>query len=87
MNTLRTDEVPPDDEGDAQDEAELFDEESRGEDETDVENPPVGDGHLTGTIVAPDQLLADDVAELVGSEEAAEDPLTAEESAMHYEDH
>jgi len=77
----------PMNEGDAQDEAEMFDEESRGEDETIVEGPPAGDGHLRGTIVAPDQLLADDIAELIGSEQAAEDPLTAEEAAMHYEDH
>ncbi|MGZ4677861.1 MAG: hypothetical protein ACXVJ7_11325 [Acidimicrobiia bacterium] len=74
-------------EREAQDEAEMFDEETRGEDETVVEGPPAGDGHLHGTIVAPDQLLADDIAELVGSEQAAEDPLTAEEGAMHYEDH
>jgi hypothetical protein len=75
------------DEPEAQDEAEMFDEEARGEDETVVEPPPVGDGHLRGTILAPDQLLADDVAELIGSEQPAEDPLAAEEAAMHYEDH
>ena len=86
MRRMQPNGAAPEDEGDAQDEAEMFDEESRGEDETDVENPPVGDGHLTGTIVAPDQLLADDIAELIGSELAAEDPLTAEEAAMHYEE-
>ncbi|MBK5289065.1 MAG: hypothetical protein JJE46_11430 [Acidimicrobiia bacterium] len=72
---------------DAQDEAEMFDEETRGEDETVVEPPLPEDGHVHGTIVAPDQLLADDVAELIASEQPAEDPLTAEEAAMHYEDH
>ena len=74
-------------EPDAQDEAEMFDEESRGEDETNVEGPGPADGYVHGNIVAPDALLADDIAELIASEQPAEDPLTAEEAAMHYEDH
>lgn len=74
-------------EPDAQDEAEMFDEESRGEDETVVEGPPPGDGHLHGRLLAPDQLLDDEIAELIATEQPAEDPLTAEEAAMHYEDH
>jgi hypothetical protein len=74
-------------EPDSQDQAEVFDEESRGEDETVVDAPPPDDGLVHGRLVAPDQLLADDIAELIASEEPAEDPLTAEEAAMHYEDH
>lgn len=74
-------------EPDAQDEAEMFDEESRGEDETNVEGPAADDGYVHGSIVAPDALLADDIAELIASEQPAEDPLTAEEAAMHYEEH
>ena len=74
-------------EPDPQDEAEMFDEESRGEDETDVEAKAPEDGYVHGSIVAPDPLLADDIAELIASEQPAEDPLSAEESAMHYEDH
>jgi hypothetical protein len=72
---------------DAQDTAEVFDEESRGEDETVVEGPAPDDGHVHGRLVAPDQLLSDDIAELIASEQPAEDPLSAEEAAMHYEDH
>ena len=72
---------------DAQDEAEMFDEESRGEDEVEVEGPGPADGYVHGSIVAPDPLLADGIAELIASEQPAEDPLSAEESAMHYEDH
>ncbi len=83
---LPSDQTPMND-GDAQDEAEMFDEETRGEDETVVEGPLADDGHVHGNIVAPDQLLADDIAELIGSEQPAEDPLSAEEAAMHYEDH
>ena len=83
---LTNDDAPTSD-GDAQDEAEMFDEETRGEDETVVEGPPPDDGLVHGNIVAPDPLLADDIAELVGSEEPAEDPLSAEEAALHYEDH
>ena len=87
MKRLLPNDPTPMNEGDAQDEAEMFDEESRGEDETIVEGPPADDGHVHGNILAPDQLLADDIAELIASEQAAEDPLTAEEAAMHYEDH
>ncbi len=87
MKRMLPNDPTPLNEGDAQDEAEMFDEESRGEDETIVEGPPADDGHVHGNILAPDQLLADDIAELIASEQAAEDPLTAEEAAMHYEDH
>lgn len=74
-------------EPDAQDEAEMFDEETRGEDETVVEDAVPDDGYVHGNIVAPDQLLADDIAELIAAEQPAEDPLSAEEAAMHYEEH
>ena len=87
MKRLPPSDETPMNEGDAQDEAEMFDEESHGEDETIVEGPPADDGHVHGNIVAPDQLLADDIAELIASEQPAEDPLSAEEAAMHYEDH
>ena len=72
---------------DEQDRAEMFDEESRGEDETMVDGPDPTDGHLHGRIGAPDQLGSDDIAELVGVEEPAEDDLSPEEAAMHFEDH
>ena len=75
------------DERDAQDEAEQFDEEARGEDETIVEGSSPDDGHLHGRLLAPDQLLDDEIAELIATEQPAEDPLTSEEAAMHYEDH
>ncbi len=73
-------------EPDAQDEAEMFDEEARGEDETIVETDP-DDGYVHGRLGAPDQLGADNIGELVADEEPAEDGLTAEEAALHYEDH
>lgn len=68
------------------DEGEILDAETLGLDDTVVEETPPGDAHLHGRLLAPDQLLADDVAELIASEKPAEDPLTAEEAAMHYEE-
>ena len=43
------------------------------------------DGRVHGRLGAPDPLGSDDVAELVATEFPAEDDLTEEESALHFE--
>ena len=44
------------------------------------------DGRVHGVLGAPDPLGSDQVAELVATEFAPEDELSAEEAALHYED-
>jgi len=71
---------------DDQDRAELFDDDTAGGDA--AVDDELDDGHLHVRLVAPDEGGPDDdVAELVASEVPADYPLSAEEAAMHYEDH
>lgn len=70
---------------DEQDRAELFDDDTVGV--GSVDDDVVDDGHLHDRLVAPDEGGPDDVAELVASEVPADSPLSAEEAALHYEDH
>lgn len=69
---LTPDDLTPDDH-DAQELAEILDEEAR-----DAEDPPV---HTE--LLAPDLGGNDDVAELVASAEPAEGPIGPEEAAVH----
>jgi len=71
---------------DEQDVAELYDEESRGDDETIIETSPAG-GRPRGQLLAPDQGGVDETAELVATELPADDLLSPEEAALHLEDH
>lgn len=70
---------------DEQDLAEMYDEESLGDDEPRVEPEPA-DGRLHGHLAAPDAGGNDGTAELVATEYPEDgDPLSPEERAMHTE--
>ena len=73
-------------EHDEQDTAELYDEESLGEDETIIETA-APDGRIHGELLAPDGGGVDDVAELVARELPTDDEMSPEEAALHLEDH
>lgn len=71
---------------DEQDIAEMYDEESRGEDETIAEIEPLY-GRVRGKLLAPDGGGVDDVGELVATELEDDGDRSPEESALHLEDH
>lgn len=71
---------------DEQDQAEMFDEESRGADETIAEVGPAH-GRIHGELLAPDGGGVDDVGELVATELEDDGQRSPEESALHLEDH
>ncbi len=73
-------------EHDEQDTAELYDEESLGEDETIIETA-TPDGRLHGELLAPDGGGIDGVAELVAHELPTDDEMSPEGAALHLEDH
>jgi hypothetical protein len=71
---------------DEQDRAEMFDEDVLDDDQIGF-TPWPPDGRVHGVIGSPDQLGADDIAELVADEFPADDQLAPEEAAMHVEEH
>lgn len=71
---------------DEQDSAELFDEDTVGDDGRSLEPTP-DDGRVHGHLLAPDEGGPDEVSELVATEIPTDGQLAPEEAALHLEDH